>query len=446
VYDGAGQTTQVTTNGVATDLVWENFGQLQSTTVHAAGGDQTTSYVYDAGGTEVMQKTATSRTLYLGGTEVKANGSGTITGVIRSYIVNGVVVATRTHPGGLMWQAADHQGTATVVIDALTLQTSIRKQDPFGNARGAAVAWPDSRGFVGGKVEPTGLIQLGARVYDPSIGRFLNPDHLLNVANAEQANGYVYSDNNPTTLSDPTGLERSPTGHDTAVALRMAALQARFPGALMYGVSEGGQGADLICWGCDPGKVWVWEFKSVDQGTSAGRGSLASGIKSVKESALTGDMVVVAGPDFGPLMGLPQQVGTSFASDARLVTVSDSGTRGVQEWWTDEEDDEDDRAVETKRNTEWAKGVATRKNSEAEEAGHVQPGGPHGSKTSKSKNDPPNRPGMRRTTRRTLLVLESSNVHLRASGAEASGAMSHCSRRSSLQLRWRSTSPLMRLH
>ncbi|MEV4562078.1 RHS repeat-associated core domain-containing protein, partial [Kitasatospora sp. NPDC049285] len=67
--------------------------------------------------------------------------------------------------------------------------------------------WAGDHGFVNGtKDDTTGLTNLGAREYQPQLGRFLNPDPLLGPADPQQWNGYAYSNNNPVNLSDPTGL------------------------------------------------------------------------------------------------------------------------------------------------------------------------------------------------------------------------------------------------
>ena len=73
-------------------------------------------------------------------------------------------------------------------------------------SRGAAVTWPNAKGFVGGVQDDTGLTHLGAREYDPSIGRFVSVDPVFNVDVPEQMNGYAYAANSPVTDSDPTGL------------------------------------------------------------------------------------------------------------------------------------------------------------------------------------------------------------------------------------------------
>jgi len=64
-------------------------------------------------------------------------------------------------------------------------------------------------------LEGTGLYVLGARVYDPETGRFLQPDPLVpNPADPQSFNRYTYALNNPLRWIDPSGLwpEEGPTG------------------------------------------------------------------------------------------------------------------------------------------------------------------------------------------------------------------------------------------
>jgi RHS repeat-associated protein len=51
-----------------------------------------------------------------------------------------------------------------------------------------------------------GLSQLGARLYDPLIGRFLSRDPLIIPRTAATTNPYAFADNDPINSSDPTGL------------------------------------------------------------------------------------------------------------------------------------------------------------------------------------------------------------------------------------------------
>ena len=52
----------------------------------------------------------------------------------------------------------------------------------------------------------TGLTDIGARKYDPTTGTFISVDPVLDTGNPQQWNPYAYSNNNPITYSDPSGL------------------------------------------------------------------------------------------------------------------------------------------------------------------------------------------------------------------------------------------------
>jgi|GEM_PF-6358645 len=72
--------------------------------------------------------------------------------------------------------------------------------------RGSVSAWPNPRGFVGGTTEATGLVHLGACMYDPGAGRLTSDDPVTDTDSPQQLNGYAYAYNSPLTSSDPTGL------------------------------------------------------------------------------------------------------------------------------------------------------------------------------------------------------------------------------------------------
>jgi len=103
---------------------------------------------------------------------------------------------------------ADHHDTAQVTIAAAGQAVAIRRETPFGQTRGTTGAWPSmlDKGFVGGTVDKTGLIHLGAREYDPSLGRFASRDPVLLYGQPQQLHGYAYGNNSPATVSDADGL------------------------------------------------------------------------------------------------------------------------------------------------------------------------------------------------------------------------------------------------
>lgn len=66
---------------------------------------------------------------------------------------------------------------------------------------------PDDRSFTGERVDDeTGLPLLGARYYDPSVGRFLSPDSVVaDIRRPQTLNRSAYASNNPVNRIDPSG-------------------------------------------------------------------------------------------------------------------------------------------------------------------------------------------------------------------------------------------------
>jgi hypothetical protein len=64
---------------------------------------------------------------------------------------------------------------------------------------------------------------MGAREYDPALGRFASADTVIDTSDPQQMNGYAYASNNPVSYSDATGLMvfREPSGTPKAVAPRV---------------------------------------------------------------------------------------------------------------------------------------------------------------------------------------------------------------------------------
>ncbi|MFJ7217503.1 RHS repeat-associated core domain-containing protein [Amycolatopsis sp. NPDC098790] len=200
-YDDGGNTTGRTRAAAGETLTWTAEGQLESVTKDG----KKTSFVYSAAGDRLLKRDPSGITLYLGNQEVRlAAGTATCT---RYYQLGGAPIAIR-QGAKLTWLASDHQGTAQIAIDAGTQQVTQRRQTPFGTPRGAAPSsWPGERGFVGGASDAsTGLTHLGAREYDPELGRFLSVDPVMDQEDPQQMNGYAYSNNSPVTFQDASGL------------------------------------------------------------------------------------------------------------------------------------------------------------------------------------------------------------------------------------------------
>ncbi|GIJ12498.1 type IV secretion protein Rhs [Micromonospora andamanensis] len=200
-YDAAGNMTSRPGPTGAQTLAWDDEGRLSS----IASGAESTGYIYDADGAVLIRRDPGKVTLFLASGEVTVD---TATGNKRgTRVYDGIGVRS----GGVFtWTVADRHGTNTLAISS-KLEVTARRSDPFGNARGTNPAWPaGNRGFVGGSDNPgTGLVRLGAREYDPLLGRFISVDPIIDPDDPQQMNAYAYSNNNPATMSDPDGLRFS---------------------------------------------------------------------------------------------------------------------------------------------------------------------------------------------------------------------------------------------
>ncbi|MFA7761327.1 RHS repeat domain-containing protein [Streptomyces sp. NRRL S-448] len=208
-YDAVGNTkTRKSSTGETQYLDWNAEGHLKS----LAQGTTTDSFIYDPTGNRLLRKEKDSTTLYLpGGNELKLDKSGTVTGT-RYY----GDVAVRTS-GKLTFTLADHHNTGTTQITADATQTvTRRKTGLFGEARGTQPAsWTGEKTFVGGtKDNDSGLTHIGAREYDPLIGRFISVDPVMDLKDAQQLHGYTYAANNPFSYSDPDGLKYFEGGNE----------------------------------------------------------------------------------------------------------------------------------------------------------------------------------------------------------------------------------------
>jgi RHS repeat-associated protein len=79
--------------------------------------------------------------------------------------------------------------------------------DPFGDQITTSAAWSADRSFLNKSASSfTSLTQVGARILDTTLGRFLSVDPVFNSNDPRPDNGYAYSDNDPITFSDRSGL------------------------------------------------------------------------------------------------------------------------------------------------------------------------------------------------------------------------------------------------
>ncbi|WP_051808740.1 RHS repeat domain-containing protein [Actinoplanes subtropicus] len=319
VYDVDGNLlTRTATSGAGQTLSWDDEGHLASVT-STGGSSAVTKYLYDADGNQLIRRDPGRTTLFAGDTQVVINTSvspAVSLGAVRTYSLGGVAYAIAVRStlpgGGADYLFNDPHGTATLAMDTTTQKLSRLQYKPYGETRGSpnSTTWPDAtHGYLGAATDVgTGYTDLGARKYDPSLGRFISADPALETTDPNELGGYTYAGDNPVTEADPTGLcnpdicapqldhtgssgssggggggDDEPTDgessggdewykvwkprHDTAVRMTVAWLQQNRPGvdidaevAIAKGSLNNNTGwADIVAWG--PNEVEVWEVK-----------------------------------------------------------------------------------------------------------------------------------------------------------------------------------------
>lgn len=214
-YDANGNLTA----GAGRVITWNAANQATGITQ----GSASSSFLYGPGGARYKQvKTVsgvTTSTAYIG-TLYEEVESGGVTDR-KHYIFAGderiaLYSAKTSGQTSLKYLHADHLGSTDTISDASGAVIERLSYDPHGKRRnvngtpaaGTLSAIHTDRGFTGHEhLDELGLIHMNGRVYDPVLGRFLSADPYIQYPESTQGlNRYSYVDNNPLSLTDPSGL------------------------------------------------------------------------------------------------------------------------------------------------------------------------------------------------------------------------------------------------
>lgn len=230
LYDAAGNTTSRAIAGQPTqNLSWDAENRMSADT---DGSGAAAAYLYDADGNQLIRRDATTTTLYLGATELHLDTHNTVTGDrYFTYAGAPTIVETGGATPHLSYEAGNLQGTASTTIDASPTTadqaiTARRAYTPFNTLRGTGQPsvfgdFLDDHTLLGKTTDnSTGLVDMGARKYDPTTGRFISADPVFQAGNPQAISGYAYANNNPVDGTDPTGLRNDyqyygPSGNNT---------------------------------------------------------------------------------------------------------------------------------------------------------------------------------------------------------------------------------------
>jgi RHS repeat-associated protein len=194
-YDAANRLTSAAVSGYALDYTYDGDGKRAGDTKQVAGGGTAYSvgYVYDvAGGLPVV---------------LADQVSGANAPPSRKYVWGPAGLAYADAGGTVNVYHSDGLGSVRAITDGSGNVVQTYRTDAYGVATSAQGGVNQTFQFAGQQRDEDGLVDLRARVYDPTQGRFLQRDPLAGrVARPQSLNRYAYVQNNPVNATDPSGL------------------------------------------------------------------------------------------------------------------------------------------------------------------------------------------------------------------------------------------------
>lgn len=186
-YNGASELTSYDNAAADTSsATYDGDGLRTSATSTPTGGSESTqSFVWDTA-TDVPELLMDSNNAYI-------YGPG-------STPFEQVNLST----GSIQYLNSDALGSVRGVISSAGSLTASTSYDAWGNPEtDGGLTAETSFGFAGGYTDPTGLIYLIGRYFDPSTGQFLSVDPEV----TETGQPYSYANDDPVNAVDPNGLD-----------------------------------------------------------------------------------------------------------------------------------------------------------------------------------------------------------------------------------------------
>jgi RHS repeat-associated protein len=216
-YDGAGRMTAKASEAEETAYEWDLLDHL----ARVEGPTETTSYAYD--GLERLSErkgTAGTQILHYGDlTDLPtylANGEGE---TMTSYVQGAHGLAEQRSGEATAYPLADAHGDITAISGPTGGVESRQEYGPWGEQ----LSGPSlEMGYLGAWERPTdpatGLIQMGARSYDPALGSFMTEDPVMgHLGVGASVDRYPYVWDNPLSRYDLNGRDLCGTAGEVPV-------------------------------------------------------------------------------------------------------------------------------------------------------------------------------------------------------------------------------------
>ena len=207
-YDANGNETAAGSNSYSYDLA----DRLASATVSST----TQTYTYAGDGVRLSAATSPAaanttqfvvdRSFNLPQVAIERDGTGT---TLRRYIYGLDRISEKTPSPTPFYYHHDGLGSVSDVTSSIGASLAWTEYQPFGQFRsaGTAAGTPANPFLFAGQYQDssTSLYYLRARQYDPTTGRFTATDPLPGSVGDPYVGAYVYVQNNPVGLVDPSG-------------------------------------------------------------------------------------------------------------------------------------------------------------------------------------------------------------------------------------------------
>jgi RHS repeat-associated protein len=209
-YDNNGNTTRKyrTVNGVVGEDIHIAYNADNMPSRINKNGSDYIVYTYDGNGARVRKQNLwTGNSVLYFGEVYELRGT---VGIMHLFAGPNRIVSIRSD-GTEQCYHSNHLGSASVITDANGDMKEKIEYYPFGAYRDRPdydASFPNVNYTFTGQEDDdeTGLMNYGARLYDPAIGRFISPDTIIpNPYDLQSYNRYSYVLNDPVHYTDPSG-------------------------------------------------------------------------------------------------------------------------------------------------------------------------------------------------------------------------------------------------
>lgn len=174
-YNAANQTSSITEGGATYALVYAGLGNDQRVSV-----DHTVTTSYQYGPLGMASQARSGATTYF------------------TRDPSGPLIAQRN--SAHYYYIFDGQGSVVAIVNSIGAVRNTYSYDAYGLVRASTSGIENEFQYIGQYHDGTGLSHLGARYYDPTLGRFTQQD-----PTGQETNAYAYAQDNPTNDVDPQG-------------------------------------------------------------------------------------------------------------------------------------------------------------------------------------------------------------------------------------------------